>query len=211
MSENNKDNIDEEEEDVEIKVILVGEIFTGKTSLINSAIGLEFQEKLQSTNSNSILNKTMEIDGKAYTINLWDTIGQEKYRSLTQIFMKDSKIIIFVYDITNRKTFKELDFWFGTTKEVVNDDTVLGVVGNKSDLYLNEEVKEEEGKELADKYGYEFSLTSAKNPKTFCQFLEKLVRIYINQKDKVEEDPTNTSQRIKGEHHKVNKKKSCCS
>ena len=211
MSENNKDNIDEEEEDVEIKVILVGEIFTGKTSLINSAIGLEFQEKLQSTNSNSILNKTMEIDGKAYTINLWDTIGQEKYRSLTQIFMKDSKIIIFVYDITNRKTFKELDFWFGTTKEVINDDTVLGVVGNKSDLYLNEEVKEEEGKELADKYGYEFSLTSAKNPKTFCQFLEKLVRIYINQKDKVEEDPTNTSQRIKGEHHKVNKKKSCCS
>ena len=211
MSENIKDNIDEEEEDVEIKVILVGEIFTGKTSLINSAIGLEFQEKLQSTNSNSILNKTMEIDGKAYTINLWDTIGQEKYRSLTQIFMKDSKIIIFVYDITNRKTFKELDFWFGTTKEVVNDDTVLGVVGNKSDLYLNEEVKEEEGKELADKYGYEFSLTSAKNPKTFCQFLEKLVRIYINQKDKVEEDPTNTSQRIKGEHHKVNKKKSCCS
>ena len=211
MSENNKDNIDEEEEDLEIKVILVGEIFTGKTSLINSAIGLEFQEKLQSTNSNSILNKTMEIDGKAYTINLWDTIGQEKYRSLTQIFMKDSKIIIFVYDITNRKTFKELDFWFGTTKEVVNDDTVLGVVGNKSDLYLNEEVKEEEGKELADKYGYEFSLTSAKNPKTFCQFLEKLVRIYINQKDKVEEDPTNTSQRIKGEHHKVNKKKSCCS
>ena len=210
MSENNKDNIDEEEEDVEIKVILVGEIFTGKTSLINSAIGLEFQEKLQSTNSNSILNKTMEIDGKAYTINLWDTIGQEKYRSLTQIFMKDSKIIIFVYDITNRKTFKELDFWFGTTKEVINDDTVLGVVGNKSDLYLNEEVKEEEGKELADKYGYEFSLTSAKNPKTFCQFLEKLVRIYINQKDKVEEDPTNTSQRIKGEHHKVSKKKSCC-
>ena len=211
MSENIKDNIEEEEEDVEIKVILVGEIFTGKTSLINSAIGLEFQEKLQSTNSNSILNKTMEIDGKAYTINLWDTIGQEKYRSLTQIFMKDSKIIIFVYDITNRKTFKELDFWFGTTKEVVNDDTVLGLVGNKSDLYLNEEVKEEEGKELADKYGYEFSLTSAKNPKTFCQFLEKLVRIYINQKDKVEEDPTNTSQRIKGEHHKVNKKKSCCS
>ena len=149
------------EEDEEIKVILVGEMATGKTSLINTAVGLAFQEKINSTTTNAIMNKTLEIDGKPYAINLWDTIGQEKYRALTKIFIKDAKIIIFVYDITNMKSFKELKFWFQFTKEVINQDTVVAIVGNKSDLFLQEEVKEEEGIKLAKEYGYEFALTTA--------------------------------------------------
>ena len=84
MSKNeNKGETGEETED-EFKVILVGEIGTGKTSLINAAIGLQFQDKMASTTTNSIMNKIMNIDGKSYSINLWDTIGQEKYRSLTK-------------------------------------------------------------------------------------------------------------------------------
>ena len=167
-----------EEEDDDIKVILVGEMGTGKTSLINTAIGLEFQEKVPTTNSNSIMNKIIEIDGQSYSINLWDTIGQEKYRSLTKIFMKDAKVIIFVYDITNEKSFQELNFWFEATKEIVNDDTVIGIAGNKCDLFLKEKVKEEEGKQLAEKFGYEFAQTTATSPLAFCQFLEKLVKMY---------------------------------
>ena len=59
---------------------------TGKTSLINTAIGLYFQEKFASTTTNSIMNKTMKVNDKSYSVNLWDTIGQEKYYSLTKIF-----------------------------------------------------------------------------------------------------------------------------
>jgi small GTP-binding protein len=203
----NRDSITSEEDD-EIKVILVGEMATGKTSLINTAIGLEFQEKVPSTTSNSIMNKTIEIEGKPYTVNLWDTIGQEKYRALTKIFMKDAKIIIYVYDITNLHSFNELKFWFEFTKEVINDDTVLAVVGNKSDLFLKELVKEEEGKKLAKEMGYEFALTTAKNPIIFCKFLEKLVEMYITRKEEGVNDSKNTSQRIRGGRHKHKKK--CC-
>ena len=179
------DDIDDDEE---IKVILVGEMGTGKTSLINTAIGLSFQDKLPSTTTNSIVNKVMEIKGKKYSINLWDTIGQEKYRSLTKIFMKGAKVVIFVYDITSRHTFTELDFWFKSTQEIINEKIVMGIIGNKSDLFLKEEVSEEEGRKLAKDKGFEFALTSAKNSSIFCEFLEKLVKKYIGVDPDEEED-----------------------
>ena len=179
------DDIDDDEE---IKVILVGEMGTGKTSLINTAIGLSFQDKLPSTTTNSIVNKIMEIKGKKYSINLWDTIGQEKYRSLTKIFMKGAKVVIFVYDITSRHTFTELDFWFKSTQEIINEKIVMGIIGNKSDLFLKEEVSEEEGRKLAKDKGFEFALTSAKNSSIFCEFLEKLVKKYIGVDPDEEED-----------------------
>ena len=173
----------EEDDDDDIKVILVGEMFTGKTSLINTSIGLEFKDKLETTKTSSILNKTIKIDDHDYSINLWDTIGQEQYRSLTTIFMKDAKIIIFVYDITNLHSFNELrNYWFESVKQIINKDTVIGIVGNKMDLYLNEKVKEEEGKKLADEFGYEFILTTAKNPSIFNNYLEKLVKIYLKKR-----------------------------
>ena len=161
---------------------------TGKTSLINTAIGLSFQDKLPSTTTNSIVNKVMEIKGKKYSINLWDTIGQEKYRSLTKIFMKGAKVVIFVYDITSRHTFTELDFWFKSTQEIINEKIVMGIIGNKSDLFLKEEVSEEEGRKLAKDKGFEFALTSAKNSSIFCEFLEKLVKKYIGVDPDEEED-----------------------
>ena len=179
------DDIDDDEE---IKVILVGEMGTGKTSLINTAIGIRFQDKLPSTTTNSIVNKVMEIKGKKYSINLWDTIGQEKYRSLTKIFMKGAKVVIFVYDITSRHTFTELDFWFKSTQEIINEKIVMGIIGNKSDLFLKEEVSEEEGRKLAKDKGFEFALTSAKNSSIFCEFLEKLVKKYIGVDPDEEED-----------------------
>ena len=87
----------------EIKVILIGESGTGKTSLINATMGLKFKESVESTTTNSFSSKTVTIDNKDYVLNLWDTIGQEKFRALTKIFIKDSKIVILVYDITRKE------------------------------------------------------------------------------------------------------------
>ena len=144
-------NPEEEEDEDDLKVILIGESGTGKTSLINTSIGLEFQDKLETTHSSSIIQKKLEIDDKIYIINLWDTIGQEQYRSLTKIFMKGAKIVIFVYYITSYFSFKQLDFWFANTKEVLGEKPILGIIGNKSDLYIREEVKEEIAEECQTK------------------------------------------------------------
>ena len=116
MSNGNTEKISKYEE--EIKVILVGESGTGKTSLISSLQGITFYEGTQLTTMiSSFIKLSLKISDKEYCINLWDTIGQERYRSLTNIFLNGSKIVIFVFDITNEASFNELDFWFKLIKD----------------------------------------------------------------------------------------------
>jgi len=198
--------IEDENDDTEddgIKAILVGETATGKTSLINTAIGLEFKEKVESTQASTIMEKKIVINNKTYTINMWDTIGQEKYRAVTKIFMKDARIVIVVYDITRSETFEELDFWFNNIKEVLGDKPVVGLIGNKSDLYEEEQVTEETGKEYANKKGVPFALTTAKVPANFCHFLELLLEKYLNKLPYLD---TN-SDLFKGNKAKLDRKK----
>ena len=196
-------------EEEEIKVILVGESGTGKTSLINTAIGLKFEEGVElSTSTSTFVSKMIKIGGKTYALNLWDTIGQEKFRSLTKIFIKDSKIVIFVYDITRLDSFKELDYWFKTIQEVLGDSAVLGIVGNKQDLFTREEVKEEVAEKYAEDKKVLFKLTSAKNPLSFNSFLELLLKQYIEKCGGVIEG--NDGKKLEDQDPSNNKKKKCC-
>ena len=168
--------------DEEIKVILIGESGTGKTSLINATMGLKFKDTVESTTTNSFSSKTVTINNKEYVLNLWDTIGQEKFRSLTKIFIKDSKIVILVYDITRKASFNELNFWLKMIQDILGDEPVLGICGNKSDLFVKEQVKEEEVKKYSQEKNIPFKLTSAKNPLSFNKFLEDLVKQYLEKR-----------------------------
>ena len=175
-----EDDEDEDNAKNYIKVILVGDAGTGKTNLIGVATGQEFNSQNLTTTTCSYLRLMMKINNKEYQVNLWDTIGQEKYRSLTKIFFKDSKIVLFVYDITNRQSFESLQTWKKTIDEILGNVPTIGVVGNKCDLYLKEQVKEEEGKKYADEIKAKFIYTSAKlDAKNFKVFLEGLVKDYV--------------------------------
>ena len=159
----------------EIKVILLGESGVGKTNLINVSVGEDFQEKETSTCAASFVTKQFIRQNTRYILNIWDTAGQEIFRAMTKLFIKNSKIVIFVYAIDNRKSFNNLDFWMSTTKNILGDEALLALAGNKSDLYMYEQVKEAEGKDLADKSGIKFKTVSAKNnAKGFIDFLEEL-------------------------------------
>ena len=171
----------DDERDEKIKVILVGESGVGKTNLINIATGMGFNEDEHATMLSSYLLKEIEINGKIYNLAIWDTIGQEKLRSLTKIFFKKSKIAILVYDIANRGSFEQLPFWENSLKEMADKDIILGVAGNKKDLFKEEQVTEEEGENYAKSINAKFKLTSAKiEPKGFNDFLEELLIDYIN-------------------------------
>ena len=194
----------------EIKVILIGESGTGKTSLINATMGLKFKEHLESTTTNSFSSKKVTIGNKDYVLNLWDTIGQEKFRSLTKIFIKDSKIVILVYDITRMQSFKELEFWYKMIHDILGDEPILGICGNKQDLFTKEQVKEEEGKKYAGDKNIPFKLTSAKNPLTFNKFLEELVKMYIEKNGGIVKDNKgNDKINLNGDSKKDGKKKCC--
>ena len=93
------------------KIIIIGDINIGKTSIISRFIH-------KNPNGNFIFNKTYEINGKIINFEIWDTSGQEKYRSVPSIFYKNSKIIIMCYDITSSSSFENLkDFWYSKIKE----------------------------------------------------------------------------------------------
>ena len=177
MSEDN-DELDE------IKVILVGESGTGKTSLINVAIGEKFDPSSQSTLLSTFVPKKYERNGKNYTLNIWDTAGQEKFRAMTKIFTKNSKIVIFVYAINNRESFEIMKtYWVNSIKESLGDEPIIGIVGNKSDLFLEEKVKEEEGKEFANQLNVNFKLVTAKeDPVGFVDFMGDLLDEFLEKK-----------------------------
>jgi small GTP-binding protein len=170
-----------DEDSLEIKTILVGMSGTGKTNIINAMINKPFNAKEISTLTSSFVSKYVEIKQKKYRVELWDTAGQERYKSLTKIFIKDSKIVIFVYDITRKNSFEEVDYWVKTVKENLDgDDYIFGLIGNKKDLFMNEEVDEETGRGKAEEIGALFKLTSAKNEtNAINQFIKELVEEYL--------------------------------
>ena len=102
----------EDESNIGIKAILIGESGVGKTNLINVALGMEFDEYSSVTYCSSFIKKVIKINNKEYILQLWDTVGQEKLRPLTKLFFKDSKIVILVYDKSSKESFKELKYWY---------------------------------------------------------------------------------------------------
>ena len=175
---------------IKLKTILIGDSGVGKTNLINIAAGKDFNINERSTVNASFFRKQLEVDGKIYNLYLWDTIGQEKLKSITKIFFKNSKIVVLVYDITNKQSFQGLDYWLKEVREVLGENIIIGICGNKADLYLNEEVSEDDCKEYANKLKARWICTSAKTDKTgFPNFLKELIKEYMNFKpNKKEED-----------------------
>ena len=168
-------------------------------------MGLKFTEGVEaSTSAASFVTKKIKIGDKEYILNLWDTIGQERFRSLTKIFIKDSKIVIFVYDITRLQTFNELDFWFKTIHDVLGDEPILGIVGNKKDLIMKEQVNEEKAEKYADDKNVPLKLTTAKNPLSFNTFLEDLLKKYIEKKGGIIE--TSDGKKLENKKGNNNKK-----
>ena len=113
---------DEDDEGAQTcKVVLLGESGVGKTCIIARFINNTFEENLISTTGASYAGKTMTFDefgGKSIKFEIWDTAGQEKYRSLTKIFYKDAGAAILVYDITRKESFEEIQkYWINQIKE----------------------------------------------------------------------------------------------
>ena len=123
----------------------------------------------------------------AYNLNIWDTTGQEMYRSVTKLFIQGAKIVILVYCINRKNTFESLNFWYDSINEICGDNIILAIVANKTDLFDQgdddeEFISEEEGQKYAEEKKMLFQYTSAKNTETFTSLLEELLKQYIIKK-----------------------------
>ena len=150
------------EEIPDCKITLVGDSGVGKSSIIGRFVTGIFIKDMSSTAGLNYSQKLYEKDGKKLNLNLWDTAGQEKFRSLGRNFYKDSYIIIIVFDITNRMSFiNAKEVWYNEIKNYGEKFKFLSLVGNKSDKYEEEEVTDEEAISFAKEIDAKFFLVSA--------------------------------------------------
>ena len=100
------------------KVVLIGELGVGKTCIIAQFINKTFDPNVVSSLTSQYIRKNIELpEGKSILMDIWDTAGQEKHRALAKIFFKNSKAVLLVYDITNKKSFEEIkNYWYGQVK-----------------------------------------------------------------------------------------------
>ena len=149
-----------------LKIILLGDTGVGKSSIIKRFMEDSFDINVASTIGSNFLEKIVSVKGKKVKVEVWDTAGQEEFRSVTKIFIKNSKIIIFVYDVTLKSSFENLNYWYDFIQKELDQNFILGLAGNKTDLIFedgyDEEISSEQGKEFAKKINANYALVSAK-------------------------------------------------
>ena len=149
-----------------MKVVLLGESGVGKTSIISQFTSGKFNPRCPTSVSAQFISKQIKFPkyNKILKFDIWDTVGQEKYRSLAKIFYKDAKAVILVYDVTNENSFTQLkEYWYEQIKQLGDKDIILAIAANKNDLYDERVVESETGEEFARSVGAIFMSTSAKD------------------------------------------------
>ena len=166
-----------------IKVVLIGESGSGKTSIIQQFAYKIFDPNCATSISSQYVSKVISFSDlrKSLRIEIWDTAGQERYRSMAKLFYQDAKIIIFVYDVTSKSSFDELiNYWIPEVQNTLNTkEVIFGLVANKSDLYEIECITSEQGIKLADEINAIFQKTSAKLGLGISLLFENLGRTYL--------------------------------
>ena len=176
------------EDIADVKLVLIGESGVGKSSIIKQYSAHVFDPDIDASISNKVVVKTLELKdiNKIIKLNIWDTAGQEKYRSIAKIFYKDAKIIlsfklVLVYSITNKESFETLkNYWYQEVKSTAYPDVILAVVGNKHDLYNQSQIPDEEAKSWADSIGAIFQFTSAKSNSGIDLLFENLAKKFFD-------------------------------
>ena len=162
------------------KVILVGDSGVGKTCIINSYID-ENKENTLATLSTSYYNKIEIIKDYKILFQIWDTVGQEQFRSINSLFFKDAQICLMVYDITREASFKSIkEYWYESVVNNGLDNVIFGIAGNKSDIYMNEKVDRDEVKEFCTDINAAFHFTSAKENNCINDLFRQLGEKFVN-------------------------------
>ena len=206
--------------DLNFKIIVIGDSGVGKSCLTIQAIQDKFEELYRATVGFEFLSFNVRINKVVIKLQIWDTCGQEVYKSLITGIYRNSSLAIILYSVTNRNTFQHIDTWIKELSQNSTKNIKIILVGNKSDLEKERKISYEEGEKLKNKYKLDYFIeTSAKTGNNAKNVLIEAAKIlykeYILIKDKevtnikeekneskiLDKDKTNNSKK---------KKKKCC-
>ena len=209
-----------DKDNISCKVVLVGDPGVGKTSIIERYINNNYDENQRSTVVSTYTFKKVDIKkyNKSVSLDIWDTAGQEAYRSLSKNFYLNAAIGILVYDIRRKDSYDSIkNYWVDQMKESGEENMILGIAGNKCDLFQEEEVPEDEVKKYAQSIGAIFKPTSCKESigidelfqECGKKFLENNNLLKINNKEKANDKPTKLENKKEDKNNNNNKRKCC--
>ncbi|GMF36626.1 unnamed protein product [Phytophthora fragariaefolia] len=209
----------EDEYDYLFKIVLIGDSGVGKSNLLSRFTRNEFNLESKSTIGVEFATKSIVAEGKTIKAQIWDTAGQERYRAITSAYVG----ALLVYDITKHGTFENVERWLKELRDHADANTVIMLVGNKSDLRHLRAVSTEEAMAFAEKNNLAFIETSALEATgvdtAFQRILTEIYKLMSRKTIQAEENataslPTGNSIAITAENtsdsQKKKKKSGCC-
>ncbi len=200
------------------KYIIIGDPSVGKSNLLMKFAHNKFTEEYQTTIGVEFGAKNIQIKDQIYRIQIWDTAGQENFRSITRAYFKNCVCAMVVYDITSRKSFENVQNWLQDVHDQSPKTILIILIGNKIDLENKRDVSYDEGKEYAIKNGLIFMETSAKTgegvEEIFKQSAEeidkKIGENYYDLNSEICGIKKGKSNNINLNNEKTKDKKGCC-
>lgn len=166
--------------DYNYKIILLGDGSVGKSSIIQRYVYEKFSIHTTPTIGVANTTKVATVDNQKILLNIWDTAGQEKFRSMLNSSFRGCRAAIMVYDITSEITFKNLDYWLEQVKEIGGDNVKFMLIGNKADLENSRRVSQKAGMDMARTHNMLFMETSCVSnyniERAFQEIAESLYR-----------------------------------
>ncbi len=163
-----------------LKFVIIGNSGVGKSNILLRYIYNSFSEEFKTTVGVEFGAKNIEIDKKIFRIQIWDTAGQENFRSIERAYYKNSVCACVVYDISNHASFEDIQVWIDDCTKQTAKSVLLFLVGNKSDLKDNREVSYEEGAAYAKSHKMLFLEASAKTGENINEIFETSVKQISN-------------------------------
>ena len=204
--------------DLSFKLIFIGDSSVGKSCLTTKAVKNEFEDYYQATVGFEFMTFNLKLNDKIIKFQIWDTCGQEIYKSLISNFYRNSSLAVLVYSIDNKESFNHIENWLNDLKSQANEDVRIFLVGNKADLEEERKVTKEEGEKYKLDYNLDlFMETSAKTGQNARNVLIEAAKILYNDYLKLAENMNTIEEpkkKIKGKELLVQPKKQekgkCC-
>ena len=207
-------NTDDSELQVSLtfKIILIGNSGVGKTSITNNAVKNVFFESYKATIGMEIFSLFVKVNHIIIKLQIWDTCGQEIYRSLISNFYRNSSLAVIVYSIDKKNSFKDIELWLKELRLHSSPDIKIILIGNKSDLDYKREVTYEEGaKYLEDERIMSFYETSAKTGDNVKKLFEEIgIELYKDYRSYKKDESVKSNSTILSSRSDYNQAKSCC-
>jgi small GTP-binding protein len=144
------------------KLVMLGSTTVGKSSIVTRFCQDMFNPESAATIGAAFLSQTLEIEGFSVKLQIWDTGGSERYRSMAPMYFQSANMAVIVYDVTSRSSFNDVETWVTELRNKGLSSCLIALAGNKSDLTVAREVSKREGEELATKHKLDlFMETSA--------------------------------------------------